>query len=309
MVSEIKMKVHPFLEKATLVFDFCDRKIEVERYGWSDISKEDALNVAKARCDIAKEKILSTGSFSTEDGHYYPNAQVYEEPVEYFPELELINTRNTYGAMCLNVSNVMFLDIDDSDLWKALPKSKEIMMVTKPAKGFWGRLFGKTIQEEQVIEKPLIKSFDFLEQRFADFIKQHPEVSFNLYRTAAGYRVIVLHSLFEIDAPQVPLYFEHFFVDELYAKLCFSQQCYRARLTPKPWRMGGELEGRGSYRFCKSDENSKAQWLSLYQDKSQYYATCHFVKKFGSALSHPKIERVVALHDERTQAHSLLPLA
>lgn len=298
------MKVHPYLAKAKIVFNFQGKEIEITRYGWSDLSQEDALCCANNRCQIAKEKILMEGKFATGDVHYYSTGQVYEEPIEHFPELNLINTRNNYGAICLNVDNVMFLDIDDNDLFNALPKKKRTIMETNPATGFFARLFGETIREEKVIEEPLIEPLHFLTQKILAFIQQNPKAAFNLYRTAAGYRIIVLHSLFDIENTYVSDYFQHFLVDELYTKLCFSQQCYRARLTPKPWRMG--LSDRWDKNY---EDKQKSEWLNAYEIKAQNYATCHFIQTFGHTIMPPKVATIVKLHDERTKAYSLLPLA
>ena len=66
-----------------------------------------------------------------------------------------------------------------------------------------------------------------------------------LYRTAAGYRLLLpnISGVIRRDSYIVePRNFdwgswEHLPVDETYKRLCLQQRVWRARLTPKPWRV------------------------------------------------------------------------
>lgn len=112
-------------------------------------------------------------------------------------------------------------------------------------KGNWlTKLFGgnkQIIEEEKLSLDPLT----FLENKVAHFIQNYPKAIFNLYRTYAGYRVIVLHDAMNVADERLLTYFNEFIVDPLYRKLCYKQRCFRARLTPKPLANGwnvSELE-------------------------------------------------------------------
>ena len=84
-----------------------------------------------------------------------------------------------------------------------------------------------------------------------------------------------------------------FDADRLYVSLCASQQCYRARLTPKPWRIG--------MRRYSGD----ASWVGDYDSRRRDYAVCRLVCAKGIRMDSPAI----ALHDEKTLRESDLPLA
>lgn len=225
------MKIYRFLSKYSISFQHNGKKLEIERYGWSNESQENATECAKQRCLEAKKAYLEGAEYKR-DGHYYSaSSKIYEQSLEWFDDLNVINTINTFGATCLNVENVMILDIDDEDLEKAIPKKIEII---ESENWFW-RFLGLGIQR---VEKPTIEPLTFLLNKFSDFIRQYPRVTFNLYRTYAGYRAIVLHDIFEIDDERISSYFNSLLVDKLYTRLCYTQRCFRARLTPKPYRIG-----------------------------------------------------------------------
>jgi hypothetical protein len=84
-----------------------------------------------------------------------------------------------------------------------------------------------------------------------------------------------------------------FNADHLYANLCVSQKCYRARLTPKPSRM----------KMKRYD--GSPSWIEEYDSRRQDYAVCRFVCAKGRRLDSPAI----VLHDEKTMCESGLPLA
>jgi len=62
---------------------------------------------------------------------------------------------------------------------------------------------------------------------------------FRVYRTFAGCRVACTSRPFAwaVDAWQAERLMRFLDADPKYAALCGKQKCYRARLTPKPWRV------------------------------------------------------------------------
>jgi hypothetical protein len=97
--------------------------------------------------------------------------------------------------------------------------------------------------------------------------------------------------------------------DPLYRRLCESQECFRARLTPKPWRISIE---NPPARFPFADTNEETnyrRWLEDYEQKQSEYSTCHFIEQLGSGKTHPALEPFVKLHDELTRCDSEWPLA
>lgn len=163
------MNIYRYLSKYTMKFKHNDEFIEISRYGQSNENQESAIEHAKKRCAEAKTKILAGEEF-TQDGNYYSTGTVYEQPLVWFDDLNVINTRNNYGATCLNAEDVVILDIDDAGLEAIIPKIKERKVVEN--KGNWlTKLFGgnkQIIEEEKLSIEPLI----FLENKVAHFIQK-----------------------------------------------------------------------------------------------------------------------------------------
>lgn len=224
---------------------------------------------------------------------YYPN-RPFREPVlreikNRTGELVAVVTRNSYGCLVLNTARVMFVDVD-------LPAPGR-------SGGFWRRLFGKpepppaTDPQGEVIAKA------------AAWARDHSGWGWRIYRTRAGLRLLATHALFEPDGEIAESVFSALGADPLYRQLCKSQKCFRARLTPKPWRCGVHdrperwpwPDGKAEARFQK--------WESRYQEKCRAWATCLSLGKHGRPDLHPDVELVIGLHDDATRAASELELA
>ena len=65
---------------------------------------------------------------------------------------------------------------------------------------------------------------DLIQQRVAN----HP---------AEGFRIIATHDVISPSDSVVEEWIAYFHADANYVRLCQIQQCFRARLTAKPWRM------------------------------------------------------------------------
>jgi hypothetical protein len=97
---------------------------------------------------------------------------------------------------------------------------------------------------------------------------------------------------------------EEFNCDELYTFMCGQQDCFRARLTPKPARMKVR---RHKVLFPRSaaEEAEFRAWLAEYEAASQNYSVCKFIEQIGSGNA----TEAVRLHDEITGAHRSQKLA
>jgi len=95
----------------------------------------------------------------------------------------------------------------------------------------------------------------------------------------------------------------------LYQKLCNSQQSFRARLNPKPWR--SDLK-RPNVRRPFTDSRYERQfdaWEQEYKRVSEEYRVCQHLTDFGSQPIHPDLEKLVSEHDELTGVDKELTLA
>ena len=94
--------------------------------------------------------------------------------------------------------------------------------------------------------------------------------------------------------------------------MCTNQHCFRARVSPKPWRIGIEthLKPRPGVWPIKPDRMpDRVRWVDEYERKAKAYAACRYIGAKGNGVVDPAVEKVRALHDELCRAHSELPLA
>jgi hypothetical protein len=236
-------------------------------------------------------------------------------------------TRNSYGALVLNAARVFFIDVDhphgdgsggggaapaaggpslmDSELGRAvadaLPAPLRSIM-----EGFLGR--GRPAPGTAPAPRPATPA-DSAVDRLRQWLSSRPEWSVRVYRTSAGLRYLVTHDLFSPTDPEVTRTMQALGADEQYVRLCRAQKSFRARLTPKPWRM--EMENPPvRFPFAgTADESAMRDWERRYDAAARGRATCRFVETIGSGREHPAVAEVVRLHDELTGAASGLPLA
>lgn len=126
-------------------------------------------------------------------------------------------TVNPYNAVVLNSRNMLIADIDFYD--KEYPKH------------------GGVADENEVIAA--MKTLRHLDDRPG--ASKHiifSDESYRVYRTAKGCRVICTSRCFPWDrrAQLALMLMRYLQADPQYMSLCGIQRCYRARLTPKPWR-------------------------------------------------------------------------
>ena len=186
----------------------------------------------------------------------------------------------------------MFIDLDFSPIppWESLKYS-------------FSRLFGKSAQS------PDSRQEDDAKRRLERFLSEHRGWGIRLYRTFAGLRGLVTHDLFDPASDSTLAVLRSVGADPLYVRLCKVQECFRARLTPKPWRCGHHLNKVGWPRESQGQQRRFDDWLSVYMSRQAAYATCRYLGTMGSSTVHPEIETIVEVHDKFTRCHESLNLA
>ena len=96
-----------------------------------------------------------------------------------------------------------------------------------------------------------------------------------------------------------------FLCDQLYMTLCARQNCFRARLTPKPRRMKMKTAQRFPFPYPAEREQERLEWLKEYDHKSEQFQTCLLIGEYGAPLDTPVIRK----HDEICKCSMPLPLA
>ena len=145
--------------------------------------------------------------------------------------------------------------------------------------------------------------------KIENWTRNHPEWGWRIYRTRAGLRLLATQGLVEADSDVADGVFEALSADPLYRKLCKTQKCFRARLTPKPWRCGiRNKPERWPWLDAKAEKKFQ-NWETQYQVSSSNWATCELLREIGSASVHPEVESIIKLHDDATRVGSNLQLA
>ncbi|MBB1604385.1 hypothetical protein [Variovorax sp. UMC13] len=320
------------------------RQLTVRRFGWSDDSPLAAQAHADERTREALARIQAGETLPRREAKTAYNGAngmpIREQIVR--REGETLITRNGYGALCLNTPDVLFVDIDFEEAEAAprrkgqgLPRLLAVVMavlaaaaaaaITRSALSaagvgavvlsllWWvpGRRQDKA-ENEPPPQAPATPE-QRARQRIERFLFQHPDWHLRLYRTPAGLRVLAMHRTFSPGETAVADCFHELGADTVYARMCRNQNCFRARVSPKPWRIGidDHLRPRpGVWPVALERMDEREAWVARYERAATGYASCTFVEAVGaSAAVHPSAEAVQRLHDALSGAQSGLPAA
>lgn len=133
--------------------------------------------------------------------------------------------------------------------------------------------------------------------------------SFRLYRTAGGFRLLATDRVYTPGSSESESLMRQVGADPAFIQLCRIQDSFRARLTPKPWRIGKAAPPGDYPREDAGLQRDFDKWLQEYDRAAGSKATCQFVETIGDGTIHPDVAPIVQLHDDRTRATSSLPLA
>lgn len=306
------------------------RQITVRRYGWSDASQADAQQHAETRAGEALQRLLTGEKLARrEPKQPYNGADglpIREEIVERHGTA--VVTRNSYGARCLNVPDVLFADIDHAHR-APLRLSVIVFVLAALAAALAGHAcgsgFGYALAFAAVLgcapaAHGLFRLWRWLAggaeaqelRRVRRYAHRHPDWGIRVYRTPAGLRLLVTHRPFAPDATEVAAFFAAVGTDPLYARMCRNQRCFRARVSAKPWRIGigAHLKPRpGVWPVAAEKQLQRAAWIAAYERAAEAWAACTSLEHLGPAAIHPAVAPVLALHDRLSRAGSKLPIA
>jgi hypothetical protein len=259
---------------------------------WSDSSLAEAAALAQEGARRLAERFVAGDKLRR--GYGYPDRPLREPVLREIKapggEVAAVITRNSYGALVLNTARIMFVDVD-------LPEPKS------PLGGWLKNLFGKPEPSAAPI------THDTVLAQAQAWSQSHPGWGWRVYRTKAGLRLLATHALFEPEGASTEQVFDALGADPLYRRLCRTQKCFRARLTPKPWRCGFKNPpDRWPWPDAKAEARFK-DWEARYQKACRDYATCELVATPGSQQIDPTVQLILNIHDETTLAESKLDLA
>lgn len=232
------------------------RQITVRRFGWSDHSQAAAQQHAEQRAAEALARLQAGELLDRRERKVaYNGAEgvpIREEIVR--RDGATVITRNSYGALCLNTENVLFADVDFEQqvagrgIITAMLLSVALAVAVGLAGIGWGWAF--TVLVLGLLFSYAIAQASFrlwlaftggAEQRARKRIQQfsaaHPSWHLRVYRTPAGFRVLAMHATFDPADASVAAFFAALDADPVYQQMCLNQRCFRARVSPKPWRI------------------------------------------------------------------------
>jgi hypothetical protein len=302
-----------------------NRQITVRRFGWSMHSADDAQTMADRRADEALQGLIAGQKLLRREPKMpYNGAEgvpIREEVL--LREGEQVITRNGYGARCLNSPNALFADVDFDVEWSraSIALSALAVLATGLGVGFargsvgWG--LGALVLAA-VLAAPVVRSLRSLwvqlhggaealvRKRLAKFLANRAVWNVRLYRTPAGLRLLATHQPFAAGDAEVQAFFDAVKVDPIYARMCRNQQCFRARLSAKPWRMGMASHMRprpGVWPVAADKLPTRQAWVENYEARAAQFAACRYVESVGSGAVHLLLQPVVALHDQECRAN------
>ncbi|KAB1653416.1 hypothetical protein F8O01_08160 [Pseudoclavibacter chungangensis] len=263
----------------TDVADASGRHLTLRIWGWSDESETEARSVAADRL----RRLIDRGGPSlgrSKRAEYYPFSPLREELLEVLGDRtdpDGFVTRNAYGATVLTTEVVLIADVDATE---------------EPVDGggFFRALFGRPKPATEVSPD---------ERRIRAFADTHSSLGVHAYRTAGGFRVFVTGTGFVATDDGSRQLLEELGSDPLYMRLCDVQGTFRARLSPKPWRVGA---GRAQERWPRESPDAAARherWLGDYERRSKGAKVCAPLFRSGPPPS-PVEQRVLDFHEQRT---------
>ncbi len=301
------------------------RQITVRRFGWSTLSAEDARAMAERRAEEALARLVAGETLHRREPRVPYNGAdgvpIREEVLARHGD-EVI-TRNAYGARCLNSPNALFADVDfepSSRIKPILGTLALLVLVSVVAgvsQGSWLLGLGLVIASA-LLSAPIARTLQKLgvaaqggadalaRRRLTNFIATHPDWNVRVYRTPGGLRLLATHRPYDPKEPEVSEFFRSVAVDPVYARMCLNQNCFRARLTAKPWRIGLASHMRprpGVWPVAPERLSLRTSWVSEYESRALPFASCRFVESLGSGVVHLRIQPVIELHDRESRSN------
>lgn len=318
------MIVPSYWAEARTTARFQGRDITLRRFGWSDSSPADAQTQAELRvAEAAQRAAIGETVPRRELKLTYNGAQglpIREEVLARHGDAVI--TRNAYGARCLNVPDLLIADVDfnaEPDWWLRVSSRALAFVLAVPLivrthdwksviGGVLVLLFGAKLifgPLQWLAEKVTASAADGAHGRVADFVKRNAGWRVRLYRTPAGLRLIATHARFVPGSEAVRAFFDATGTDPIYARMCLTQHCFRARLTAKPWRIGiaDHLKPRPGVWPIRPERLPERQaWVRRYEREAEAYAACRYVETLGNGPEDPELLALVALHDDQSKA-------
>lgn len=246
-----KMRLYRYWKTMFFEIIIDGRPQKIKCTAGSNHSNDDAAERCAAKAERV-QKIIN---------HQVERSWSYERPIreEVIRDIDADNvvTRNSYGALILNTTSLNIFDID------------------RYQRSFWEMFTFKKFDNKAAIVQKL---------KTLHAQQTLPGTTWRIYETTKGIRLIVLGAYIEPSSEVFKKFCLQINADNLYAFMCQKQNCYRARLTPKPHRMKIPCI---KYRcpIPEGQETAYRDWVANYENESRNFAVCRLVEELGSKFS------------------------
>lgn len=222
--------------------------------GWEKIFR--CVSITKRLC--RREDIRLQQNWY--DGEYKVLDEEVIDTIHYESKEVSLITENSYKAVILNTDSMLIIDIDIN--------------------GGGDTPIGTVIAQ---YEEQAIHALKVLSER--------QELNFRVYRTAGGLRAIETTKRWNPTGWDTGRLMKSVYADPLYVALCRNQETFRARLTPKPWR----LWDYDDYGFSDGKK-----WMNN-KDISNT-AVCELIRILGDNHVDDSFKSIISYHDNVTKA-------
>lgn len=295
------------------------KQFTIKRFGWSDINELDAKSLADARLQEAVSTLMKEGDVRRIDHKTsYNGAEgipIREEVIS--THEDVVISRNSYGALCLNTPDVLFGDIDFEyeASFQIHAISFVLLLICSLLLGlsfeswaalgisiFAAAIFTSTLAN--ALHRATLKLSGGAEKKALNTIThvstQNSELNIRVYRTPLGYRVLFMNSTYNPTDGKAIQLLNDLKSDRTYIQMCKNQNCFRARVSPKPWRIGivRLRPTSGVWPIKEERMEERREWVKMYEMESANVSSCHYVASIGSDKVDTKAEFVRKIHDE-----------
>ncbi|MGE6795725.1 hypothetical protein [Psychrobacter okhotskensis] len=263
--------------------------------------------------------------------HIYPDDYTHHGFMPAF----LVNQSNPTNKIKIWFFVIAFILIASVIAWLGVSWLWLLVVMFSATAYLWQQASARDKTRAQKYTDDIASLLPYMTDLIKKRVVNHPTERFCLYQTPAGFRIIATHDTISPSDKLVEEWFEYFHADANYVRLCQAQQCFRARLTAKPWRMT-EVENNKLAKdipakdfWFGSDntdvENSieqrqdalkaRKQWIVDYDRFAQGYRACHYVESMAgkevanNSKVQASIDDFVQWHDRACQVNKALPMA
>ena len=264
----MKTYKHWFADTPSIMID--GESVTIKLLAGSDVSKDDARRLLLERAEQIENRIQRKAGIDEYESEI-------KEAIAQEIDVHNVITVCRYGALILNTTQYSVYDLDSYH---------------KSMFDFFGSMRHMSLKQR-------------IAHKFKINAAKIPELgsSFRIYETSKGIRVIGKHYLDPSHKRFMKIMLA-LCADYTYSILCIKQRCFRARLTPKPYRMKIDTYKVLSPLECETA--SYQSWAAMYASEAQAFSVVKLIEAIGEDFSH---EPVIAEHDRRCNMSAGLKLA